>query len=362
MEILNMNRARRARYLLAIALVVVLAGCAFVDSLFGPEDVSGFNHLVHIDEVGLSCEDCHDAVYDDDAPGMPELDFCLSCHEDMDEDKPVEKMARFYFDEEGESRSKQVTALPEEVVFSHLGHVEAELECSACHEGIETSVAVTSKLAIGMQDCMDCHDSSDLAGRARNAEEGVEPFASRPGISPDACVFCHSEIDENWSPPSHERDWQHVHGTVVRSGDMAPANQCSLCHNEWSCASCHQEIPPEDHNNYFRNIGHAVHASIDRNRCAVCHRDDFCTRCHQEVLPRSHVGGFGSPANRHCYGCHFPLSTSTCVTCHKSAPSHDMATPQPSWHTPGMNCRQCHGLDIPLRHLDNGTECTFCHQ
>jgi hypothetical protein len=34
----------------------------------------------------------------------------------------------------------------------------------------------------------------------------------------------------------------------------------------------------------------------------------------------------------------------------------------PPGHTPGMNCRQCHGLTAPLPHADNGSECARCHR
>jgi len=328
-----------------------LFGCAMVGGLFSPRPtISGFNHQVHAEEVGLACDDCHEDVGDSDKPGMPFLDFCLACHEDLDEDKPEELRATAFFDEDGESTSAHVTALADEIVFSHLAHANHyDLECADCHAGIESSRAITAGLAMTMASCVDCHEAK---------EAGV----SATGVAAGECAYCHSEIDETWVPPSHEQAWTQFHGTVFRSGDTAASNQCSLCHDEWSCAECHQEVPPRDHNNQFRQVGHGVAATIDRTRCAVCHRTDYCQRCHEHTAPRNHTGGFGSPRNRHCLGCHFPLRNESCFTCHKDTRSHDFAPEQPSWHTPGMNCRQCHGVEIPLRHPDNGGDCNICHR
>jgi hypothetical protein len=39
-----------------------------------------------------------------------------------------------------------------------------------------------------------------------------------------------------------------------------------------------------------------------------------------------------------------------------------MATPLPPDHNAGMNCRMCHGNGQPLPHVDNGQQCTSCHQ
>ena len=62
-------------------------------------------------------------------------------------------------------------------------------------------------------------------------------------------------------------------------------NRCSLCHTESTCAACHQDTPPDNHNNFWRLRGHGVQARVDRDSCATCHRTDFCDRCHFETRP-----------------------------------------------------------------------------
>ena len=108
--------------------------------------------------------------------------------------------------------------------------------------------------------------------------------------------------------------------------------------------------------------------AIDRTRCRVCHTTEFCIRCHESTPPRSHRGPWARGRNPHCMRCHFPISANPeCVVCHRENPTHDTAPPQPSWHLPGMNCRNCHnaaggGGARPLRHIDNGMPCQVCHQ
>jgi hypothetical protein len=162
-------------------------------------------------------------------------------------------------------------------------------------------------------------------------------------------------------PQSHNHNWKKLHGQVVRADTGALADRCSLCHTESRCVQCHLDEPPASHNNFWRLHGHAVAATLDRQNCAACHRPDSCERCHQQVLPQNHVGLWGPPKDTHCLTCHLPLSSNSCVVCHKGTPSHDTAPPMPSWHNAGMNCRQCHGVSVPLLHVDNGSVCTMCH-
>ncbi|NOT29445.1 MAG: hypothetical protein HOP15_03245 [Planctomycetes bacterium] len=107
---------------------------------------------------------------------------------------------------------------------------------------------------------------------------------------------------------------------------------------------------------------HAVLGRVDRAACATCHEPALCDRCHAEVQPLSHRGAsFGGTLSTHCLTCHFPLQGEGCATCHKTTTSHAFGSPKPSWHTPAMDCRSCHGSSLPLSHVDNGSNCNLCH-
>ncbi|MHC5065180.1 MAG: cytochrome c3 family protein [Planctomycetota bacterium] len=342
MELLNRkDGSRRGRF-------AVLGLCLFVSACFllgTGEQAVVFDHALHVDEEGLDCTMCHSTVEDEDAAGMPMLGLCQTCHAGIDEEKPVERRVATLFDEEGKYKTTLLADIPDEVLFSHSSHyTDYELECSDCHGNVGESSVIPPESAVTKDECMDCH-------------------ASR-GKSND-CASCHSEIDENWAPPSHRRSWDFIHGQVVRSESQLSSNRCAMCHDEQqSCQACHQREAPRNHTNTWRRRTHGLMVSIDRSNCITCHRRDFCVRCHENTEPRSHRASFGSPRNRHCISCHEPLRGESCFTCHKGTPSHNMALPLPSDHLPSMNCRQCHGagLTAPLPHPDNGTQCTSCHR
>jgi hypothetical protein len=180
-------------------------------------------------------------------------------------------------------------------------------------------------------------------------------------MTSNECGTCHREIRQDKPPQTHAHTWTKSHGQAVRFPTGEMNDRCSLCHTESTCATCHAEQAPENHNNFWRIKGHGIEAELDRAGCAVCHRPDTCVRCHSDTLPLSHTGSFGAPRDTHCVSCHFPLADNGCVICHKGTPSHALATPLPDTHNPGMNCRQCHGVTQPLPHVDDGSSCTMCH-
>lgn len=331
-----MNSNRRT-WIPLVLMALSGAGCVLFS---GGEKAKGlaFPHRVHVDE-GLDCSDCHPGAADGDEPGMPGLPQCMLCHKELDAEKPPEKQITTLF--EGNTfKAVQATHLSSEVIFPHSRHATAVGKCSTCHTDIETNDRIGKEMHISMAQCMQCH-------------------ADR--LVPQDCATCHREIRREVEPPSHAHNWKQMHGQVVRAETGEIADTCSLCHSESTCVACHMDVPPPNHNNFWRLHGHAVAASLDRQNCAACHRPDSCERCHQSMLPQSHSGMWGSTKDTHCMNCHFPLSSNGCIVCHKSTPSHDTATPMPSWHNPGMNCRQCHGVTQPLPHVDNGSNCIMCH-
>jgi hypothetical protein len=318
-------------------LFLFLAGCVL--ARFRSDEGLAFSHARHVQEEQLECAMCHEDLALADKPGMPPVDACLLCHEELDAEKPeAERVAALFV--EDVFPAAHVSALDDEVVFSHLRHVEAEVACSACHAGIEGNERVDDELAVPMARCVECHTEEE---------------------QPAACATCHSVIDQAWPPPSHALDWQRAHGPLARSGSQAPAESCALCHREDTCAACHRVEEPQSHTHGFRLKGHGLLARMDRESCAVCHEPSSCEACHAEAKPMSHGGMWGGTKSVHCLGCHTPLEQNGCNVCHKATPSHALAPPKPDWHDPAMNCTGCHGRGEPLPHVDNGENCNLCH-
>jgi hypothetical protein len=333
---------RRAR--IAWLAVLLLAGaCLLFEPGAGGPRGPRFNHALHGEETGLECTSCHRGADAADLAGMPSSKQCQLCHKDLDEGRPPEKQAAYFF-EGNEVKTAGLTALSDEVLFSHKTHVaQYGLSCAECHGDVASSAAVPAGARVTMAECTRCHE--ERAGRR------------------DDCAACHRDIRAERAPEDHFRNWRRRHGQIVEAEGGAEAARCTLCHEqELDCTACHRDEAPENHTNYWRQRGHGIVVRMDRSRCSTCHQPDFCDRCHQETAPRSHVASFGSPMDRHCLTCHLPLGTDNCAVCHRATPSHALAAPKPPDHSPGMNCRQCHGLTAPLPHPDKGDDCNTCHR
>lgn len=333
------TKGRGARTASVVALGLALAGCVVFEAFSSRPKRFAFSHRIHVVEQELECDMCHLDYDSSDDPGMPALGQCALCHSELDDEKPPERKVDVFYGPEG-FLAARVGDLGDEPIFSHLKHVEAGLECAACHAGVEQSDDVLDLRRPSMAACVDCHEASS---------------------APNECSTCHSVLREDVAPRSHDGNWMRAHGSTVCARDDATASQCSLCHSDSSCVSCHREMPPQNHTNHWRLRGHGVTASIDRASCATCHTEDSCASCHASSPPQSHSGAWGSPVNNHCIGCHFPVQNEGCVVCHLGTPSHALAPPKPPDHNAAMNCRMCHGVGQPLPHVDNGDNCNLCH-
>lgn len=342
----------RSRTLATLGFAVFLLGflgfaasCSLVRAIFpasGPPP-RPFNHQAHL-ERGLDCATCHEGGEKETRAGMPSVELCMTCHEDLDKDpaKPMAQKVAVFLGPDGKPQWSSLTRQSSEIRFSHSVHAARKVACAACHEGIEKDTGLAGPLVQRMDSCVACH--------------------AKEASAKNDCSTCHAEIRRDRPPASHARMWDQAHGLCALQGAGAStANDCSLCHERDACANCHQTRPPRDHHAFFRLKGHGIAAGIDRTRCATCHASDSCDRCHQSTAPVTHTAGWDAPRNRHCTSCHVPLQSSgSCFVCHKSAPGHDTAPVKPAWHTAAMNCRSCHSAS--LKHPDNGDNCNSCHR
>lgn len=340
MELLVQERSMadrwRSRSLIAwILLGATLFGCSIVGRSPSRNDGPSFDHGVHVSH-GLTCLFCHKIAPNGAPPLMPEKDLCLVCHANT----PVQAEVEGFF--ENYTLRRAAAPFSSEIQFSHPVHEESIQDCNTCHEGIRTSEQSGPELRVEMDECMACHEALGL---------------------PNECSTCHAEIDRDWEPENHAQLWKQRHGQIARARNDRHVENCALCHTEDTCIDCHAQEQPDSHTEFFRMRGHGLTASMDRQNCAACHRSDFCNRCHFETQPMSHFTNpkFGSPRNDHCFSCHYPLRSENCSVCHLGTPSHSLAPPKPSWHSPAMDCRSCHEPGIRLTHADGGQDCNLCH-
>ncbi len=295
---------------------------------------TGFNHRIHLNE-SLGCAECHDMSDKEEAKTLPLFKSCEDCHEQKEVAAVLSGLD-----------SKMAKAEGKELIFSHETHISADVDCTRCHVGIKTNENLSAMKAVRMNDCITCHLESD-----DNAAQ--------------SCSTCHSEISKDKAPDFHKGRFPINHGDFSKKGSDESKNNCSLCHTQSDCTSCHQTQAPKSHNIHFKAKGHGIRATMDRESCSTCHQEDSCASCHQVTAPRSHTGNFAAPKNKHCVSCHLPLASSGCANCHQNANSHAMATPTPTntahIKASSQDCRECHTFG-KLKHEDAGHSCRECHR
>lgn len=231
----------RARALLGLVLVSI-GGCVVFDAFGSRGKPYVFSHRTHVVDESIDCGDCHLNWDSEEEPGMPVLAQCQLCHKKLDEGKPPDRQVAALFDGKV-YRAAHASRLSDDVVFSHLAHAKTPESCAECHRGIQENEAIDSGIAVTMDACMQCHEQKQ---------------------QPNACATCHQEIGADWAPGTHAHQWLRLHGKAVRAQSEELVDRCSLCHQQSTCTSCHQDVLPESHNNFFRLRGHGLMARMDR--------------------------------------------------------------------------------------------------
>ena len=159
-----------------LLFVVGFAGALFVGWFVFPKILYSthyqpinYNHALHQEEAGMSCEDCHFFREDGTSAGKPALSACVECHEEpQGETESEARLVSEFVEPEKEIPWISYSRQPDNVFFSHAAHVKmAEMECTDCHRDVEQeTVAPPVKInrltdypneIMKMYVCEDCH-------------------------------------------------------------------------------------------------------------------------------------------------------------------------------------------------------------
>lgn len=155
------------------ALVVVVGLAAIVYGVVTRgkrvDQPIAFNHVVHLEDAGMQCIECHKRAETSVHAGLPGKNICLDCHDiDDEEGSHLEKDKLFGFDDVDEDIPwRRVAVTAPDVFFSHRRHVTSgKIDCLTCHRDQPTlSVPPpTARLVMPMTECIACH-------RQRNTTE-----------------------------------------------------------------------------------------------------------------------------------------------------------------------------------------------
>ena len=344
-----------------VALITIAAG------LLGAACARGllthFPHRMHL--ASLECG----------GPGQPQCLSCLSCHQSKEgghQDWSPPTAQRCSGCHKNEQQIFQHSVRPalamvpagKKILFEHDLHLdqpELKGQCVKCHGGA-VGVEGGAPLFPPMETCLGCH---------RHREQ----------FEANVCTGCHKEKDLRGLEPrsflAHDTNWVRRHGQLAR----AKPEQCSTCHAQASCDSCHdatrplgpQTRNPEQLERTFVHrfdflSRHPIEARSQPGACASCHVKTECDACHitrgvsgavsggTSPHPFGWASGLGAASNTHglaarrdigaCASCHDQGPATNCVRCHKVGAIG--GSPHPvGWRstesTLAPQCLVCHG-------------------
>lgn len=393
-----------------VAILTVVIGSSLLSTIRADTSqqdrasVIKFPHQLHVTDAGIACADCHVAASastlssDNLLPGKP---VCESCHAEQLSENCT------YCHLSDDTDTYRAFASPErDIVFSHAYHITtATMECTACHQGLDSVEKPGGEHLPSMAACNTCHNDV----RASNI-----------------CETCHVDLAA-LRPADHNRaDFVREHKQIARMN----LQTCQSCHSMETCEDCHANVAltaqteggrdlasprsprlfsidrgqglalAKVHDLNFR-FTHGAVASAKTQDCASCHSTkEFCTECHAaggnvnqtSFRPTSHdqagfaIIGVGTGGGLHaslakrdiesCAACHDTQGADpTCVACHidpdgvrgtnpRTHPRGFMMTNEGEWHSdPGATCYVCHA-DANARPggLPGVGFCGYCHQ
>jgi formate-dependent nitrite reductase cytochrome c552 subunit len=208
---------------LQIAVGVFLAGSAATAGVwyyftpkytrvgYQPQQPVAFPHSVHVDQLGLDCRYCHNAVEKSWYSNVPSASTCMNCHNQVLKDDAKLALVRESFQTGKPIPWVQVHKTPDYVYFNHSVHVNRGVSCVECHGPINKMDEVYHAKPLSMTFCLDCH---------RHPEQRLRP--------PDKIT----DLNWKWSDdPKVAADLQKVNGAkMVHDWNVHTSENCSECH------------------------------------------------------------------------------------------------------------------------------------
>jgi hypothetical protein len=216
---------------MAVLTILIATALAWAP---GSTHAPSFSHKLHLENVGLTCTDCHQAALDKGSSAnslFPSSETCFACHgpEQQDDCQICAAVERL------QGLEKPIPG----IIFDHGTHLtsarfreqlgpsaqgdQADPEftkelCLSCHHGMDQVALGTAENFPTMSECLGCH-----------------PFQGDPMAS---CRTCHSTAF-NLRPPSHRtKTFFDAHS---RTEPPLDRSECHTCHSpEYNpCTQCH---------------------------------------------------------------------------------------------------------------------------
>jgi len=178
-------------FILGLVASLVLGWVVFPQLLYSSkEQPIQFNHALHNDEVDEECESCHFFREDGTYSGVPKLEQCIDCHEEVQgEDPEEEKFVTQYVEKDREVPWLIYSRQPDHVFFSHVAHVKmGKMDCVTCHGHIGESESLKTYQANRITGISRDIWGKNIAGFKKNTWDRMKM---------DDCSECHVRENVN---------------------------------------------------------------------------------------------------------------------------------------------------------------------
>jgi hypothetical protein len=151
-----------------------------------------FPHNTHAEKMGINCMYCHTYARRSIVSGIPPLQKCMGCHQNIEsvKDKPRIKKLFAYWEKKEAIPWKKVHDLPDYVRFNHERHIQrfyfqqgkpVQEVCGYCHGEVKKMTVARQVKPLTMGWCRSCH------------QEDHQTSKTNPDTThgPSDCWVCH---------------------------------------------------------------------------------------------------------------------------------------------------------------------------
>lgn len=184
---------RAARY--AAIFLLLASSAAGIPLAFAGDAVEQpieFPHDVHAGKMGINCMFCHTYARRSAVAGIPTLEKCIGCHQNIDSvrDKPRIKKLFEYWEAKRPIPWKKIHDLPDFVRFNHERHIQrfyfqqnrpVEEVCALCHGDMKSKTVAVRVKPLTMGWCVSCHEQ----------DHRVNATGTATTNGPNDCSYCH---------------------------------------------------------------------------------------------------------------------------------------------------------------------------
>ncbi len=159
-----------------------------IDQGYAPVQPIHFSHKIHAGDNQIDCSYCHSSAKKSKTSGIPSLNVCMNCHQNISEYTGLEDFEKGYtkdfytaeikklYDAVGWDEDTQaytgntkpvkwvrIHNLPDFAYFNHSQHVTvAGIDCQKCHGPVEEMEIMEQFAPLTMGWCLNCHRETNV--------------------------------------------------------------------------------------------------------------------------------------------------------------------------------------------------------